>query len=43
MVTAVISGCWEEIVGIDFVQDYCDIAEARLEYWSNQSVQLKLM
>lgn len=34
---------WEEIVGIDFEQDYCDIAESRLRYWLNRSTQLGLL
>ena len=25
---------WDEIVGIDSEQDYCDIGEARMEFWS---------
>ena len=39
---AILSGCWEEIVGIDFKQDYVDIAEARLAHWLNRPKQLEL-
>lgn len=34
---------WEEIVGIDIMQDYCDIAEARMEFWDAQPRQEKLL
>lgn len=36
MAAAVISGCWEEIVGVEINQDYCDIAESRVEFWLNR-------
>jgi len=33
---------WEEIIGIDSEQDYCDIGEVRLEHWLNRPKQLEL-
>jgi hypothetical protein len=30
---------WEEIVGIEIGKEYCEIAEARLEYWKNKPRQ----
>ena len=32
---------WDEIVGVEMMQEYCDIAEARLAHW--EPVQLPLM
>jgi hypothetical protein len=36
---AVRSGCWEEVVGIEFIQDYVDISLARSQFWQNESSQ----
>ena len=33
---------WEEMVLIELEQEYCNIAEARLEYWLNKARQLPL-
>ena len=34
---------WEDVVGIEMEKEYCDIAEARIEYWGKRAVQLPLM
>lgn len=34
MLGALLSGNWEEIVGIDSERNYCDIGEARMKFWS---------
>lgn len=37
MCATVISGCWEEIVGIELESDYVDINRARLRFWQGWS------
>jgi site-specific DNA-methyltransferase (adenine-specific) len=34
---------WEEIVGIEMEEKYCDIARVRAKYWENRGVQLELL
>jgi hypothetical protein len=36
MIGAYLAG-WEEIVGVEFVQDHCDIGEMRLDWWKRAS------
>lgn len=31
---------WDEIVGVEFIREYVDIARARLAYWMSQGAQL---
>jgi DNA modification methylase len=33
MIAAVLSECWETVVGIEMIPAYCDIAESRLTWW----------
>jgi site-specific DNA-methyltransferase (adenine-specific) len=42
MIGAHLAG-WEQIVGIEMAQEYCEIAEARLKYWTTQPKQLTLI
>lgn len=42
MIGAHLAG-WDEIVGIELSQEYCDIGQARLEYYSRLSRQDKLL
>ena len=41
MIAALLAG-WEHIVGVELIPEYCDIAHARLAYWSKQPWQLEL-
>lgn len=34
---------WDEIVGVEFIREYVDIARARLAYWMGQGAQLDFM
>ena len=34
---------WDEIVGVELMPEYADIAEARLAYWLQEPVQLPLI
>jgi len=34
---------WDEIVGVEFIREYVDIARARLDYWMRQGAQLDFM
>ena len=42
MIGAALAG-WEEIIGIEMEREYCEIAEARLGYWTTRPKQLTLM
>lgn len=33
---------WEEIVGIEREKEYCDIAEARVDYWTSKPIQKEM-
>jgi DNA modification methylase len=33
---------WEEIVGIEMDEQYCQIAKMRAEYWQKKGIQLEM-
>jgi hypothetical protein len=39
VIAAILSGCWEEVIGIDNNAEYCEIAEARTKWWAGWSQQ----
>jgi len=43
MCGAILSGGFEEVVGVEMIPDYVDIAEARAAFWSGRPVQLEMM
>lgn len=34
---------WDEIVAVEMMDEYCDIAQARIDYWLKQGAQLNLL
>ena len=42
MIGAHLAG-WEEVTGVEMAQEYCEIAEARLKYWTTRPKQLALL
>jgi hypothetical protein len=40
MIGADIAG-WEEIVGVEFMQEYVDLAKSRVAYWHTHKEDIK--
>ncbi len=41
MIGAALAG-WEDIIGIEMEKEYCDIADARIKYWTNKDKQIAM-
>lgn len=41
MIGAILAG-WDEVIGIEMEREYCEIANARLEYWASKQSDLEL-
>jgi len=43
MIGAILSGGFEEVVGVEIHKDYADIAEARVKFWLDKPKQMELI
>ena len=42
LVRALLAG-WDEVIGVEMMGEYVDIAKARLAYWQGEALQKRLL